>query len=65
MVTLSAAKVLGRDHAIGSLTQGKLADWISLPWNGSEKEVFNEIVNTPSTPEKVIIGGKTVIKKQR
>jgi len=65
MVTLTAAKVLGLDHAIGSLAQGKQADWISLPWNGPEKELFDAIIHTPSAPEKVVIRGKTVLEKQR
>lgn len=65
MVTLNAAKVIGLDHAIGSLTQGNQADWISLPWSGPEKELLDAIIHTPSAPEKVVIGGKTVIKKQR
>ena len=36
MVTLTAAKVLGLNHAIGCLAPGKQADWISLPWKGPE-----------------------------
>ncbi|MDA0749191.1 MAG: amidohydrolase family protein [Verrucomicrobia bacterium] len=64
MTTLTAAKVLGLDSTIGSLAPGKQADWISLPCKGTERDLHEAIIHTKIPPQKVVIGGKTVLEKQ-
>jgi imidazolonepropionase-like amidohydrolase len=64
MTTLTAAKVLGLDSTIGSLAPGKQADWISLPCKGTERDLLEAIIHTKTPPQKVVIGGKTMLEKQ-
>lgn len=64
MATLTAAKVLGLNQSIGSLEPGKCADWICLPWQGSEKTLFEEIIQWTPPPERVVIRGEQATKKQ-
>ena len=64
MATLTAAEVLGLNHSIGSLTPGKQADWICLPWRGSERDIHEDILAIVAPPTKVVIGGKKVFEKR-
>ncbi|HTU66328.1 MAG TPA: amidohydrolase [Steroidobacteraceae bacterium] len=56
--TLNAAKLIGRDDEIGSLTEGKLADIAILPVKFTQDTTADQVRN--SKPSQVLFGGESL-----
>lgn len=70
MATMGGATVLGRDHEIGSVEQGKLADlalWRldSLPHAGIDDPVAALVLGAPPPLELLLVGGRGVVEADR
>jgi len=68
MATINGAKALGREHELGSLEKGKLADIVLLdmrrPQSMPAFDVVSNLVfaTNPSNVDTVIVGGRVVVK---
>jgi 5-methylthioadenosine/S-adenosylhomocysteine deaminase len=69
MATIGGAKILGRDHEIGSLEKGKQADMVFINLNDLNLRPYNKLINNlvyaanSSNIARVMIGGETVVEK--
>jgi predicted amidohydrolase YtcJ len=61
--TLGAAKLIGRDHEIGSIATGKYADFIVLDRRLTEKTAADDIRGTK--PSRVFFGGRELTTEAR
>jgi cytosine/adenosine deaminase-related metal-dependent hydrolase len=59
--TLAGAKALGRDADLGSLTPGKLADWITVPLSDATRaNPLEELLLGNEPVQDVYISGRRV-----
>jgi 5-methylthioadenosine/S-adenosylhomocysteine deaminase len=68
MATIEGARVLGKDHDIGSIEVGKLADLLLVNLTGVHTRPYNDLVNNlvfaanSDAIDRVIVGGETLVK---
>ena len=61
MATINAARALKLDSQIGSLTPGKLADFITIPISKSSAHPIEEILNSESQVTGVWLAGTRTV----
>lgn len=64
MVTHNAARALGLEEQVGTLESGKMADFITLPWNEKSGDVAEQIVAHQGEVTSVMINGEWVARDE-
>ena len=64
MVTQNAARALGLEEQVGTLEPGKMADFITLPWNEKSGDVAEQIVAHQGEVTSVMINGEWVARDE-
>lgn len=60
MSTINGARALGRSGELGEITSGAAADFIALPWNGPDRDVFEAVVRHDQPVVASYIAGERV-----
>ena len=64
MVTHNAARALGLEEQVGTLESGKMADFVTLPWNEKSGDVAEQIVAHQGEVTSVMINGEWVARDE-
>ena len=58
MATINTARALGREHQVGDLVAGALADLIALPWQGRKTDAGETVLHHQGDVAASMIGGR-------
>ena len=60
MATLRAARAIGREQHVGTISAGKWADIVAFPVGPSSTDPLSDILDAPTLPTAVWIGGRRI-----